>query len=85
MRAGFSYYRAIPETIAQNEERAKRRLAMPVLALGGEFGTGDLPRMSMAPVAASLSGGVLAGCGHYVPEECPVELTERLLPFLAAN
>ncbi len=85
MRAGFSYYRAIPETIAQNEERAKRRLAMPVLALGGEFGTGDLPRTSMAPVAASLSGGVLAGCGHYVPEECPVELTERLLPFLAAN
>lgn len=85
MRAGFAYYRAIPLTIEQNKERAKRRLTMPVLALGGEFGTGDLPRTSMASVTTSVQGGVLPGCGHYVPEECPDQLAERLLPFLAGK
>jgi pimeloyl-ACP methyl ester carboxylesterase len=82
MRAGLSYYRAIPLTIEQNKERAKQRLTMPVLALGGEFGTGDLPRASMASVTTSLQGGILPQCGHYVPEECPDQLAERLLPFL---
>lgn len=39
LRGGFAYYRAIPETIAQNTRRAERKLSMPVLALGAEHGT----------------------------------------------
>ncbi|MGY2390944.1 alpha/beta fold hydrolase, partial [Pseudomonas sp. SDO528_S397] len=43
LRAGFDYYRAIPETIRQNQRRAKTALTMPVLTVGAEYATGDAP------------------------------------------
>jgi pimeloyl-ACP methyl ester carboxylesterase len=82
MRAGFAYYRALPETIAQNEVRMRSRLAMPVLAIGGEFGTASVAEDTLRPYADHLEGRVIAGCGHYVPEECPVDLLDSLVPFL---
>lgn len=82
MRAGFSCYRAFPETIAQNEERVKKKLTMPVLALGGEFSNGLLPKETMQTVAHHVTGGVIADCGHYIPEEAPEELLTWLVPFL---
>ena len=49
MRAGFAYYRALPETIEQNKKRAQSRLTMPILALGGEFGTADTAESTLKP------------------------------------
>jgi pimeloyl-ACP methyl ester carboxylesterase len=82
LRAGFSYYRAIPETIAANIVRAERQLRMPVLALGAEHATADAPLETMRTAAADLRGAVLPGCGHFVPEEAPDALLAHLLPFL---
>lgn len=36
----------------------------------------------MKPVASNSRGGILPGCGHFVPEESPEELLEQLVPFL---
>jgi pimeloyl-ACP methyl ester carboxylesterase len=82
MRAGFAYYRALPETIAQNKNRMQSRLTMPILALGGEFGTASIAEDTLRPYTDRLEGGIIAACGHYVPEECPGELLKRLVPFL---
>lgn len=82
LRGGFSYYRAIPETIAQNKRRAERTLSMPVLAVGAEHATNDAPMITMKPVAPDLRGGILRGCGHFVPEESPDDFLEYLVPFL---
>jgi pimeloyl-ACP methyl ester carboxylesterase len=82
LRGGFSYYRAIPETVAQNVERAKRRLQMPVLALGAEHATKDAPLVTMETAAVDLRGAVLPGCGHFMPEECPDAVLKHLIPFL---
>jgi pimeloyl-ACP methyl ester carboxylesterase len=41
MKAGFEYYRAIPLTMHQNQEFKKRKLGMPVLAIGAAFGAGE--------------------------------------------
>ena len=82
LRAQMAYYRAFPETIAQNTERAKRRLAMPVLVLGGDHGVRDLPQTMLRPVATHVRGGVLQNCGHFAPEECPEAVLAELLPFL---
>jgi pimeloyl-ACP methyl ester carboxylesterase len=82
LRAGFSYYRAIPETIEQNKRRAKDRLSIPVLALGAEYAARDRPLATMRAVGSDVRGGVLPGCGHYVPEESPEALLEQLIPFL---
>lgn len=82
LRAQMAYYRAFPDTIAQNVERAKRKLAMPVLVLGSDHAVKDFPATMMRPVASNVKGGVLSNCGHFAPEECPAAVLAELLPFL---
>lgn len=82
-RAGFAYYRAIfaPAGLAEARAAAVRRLAMPVLALGGEGGVGGALLETIQSLDDDARGGVLAGCGHYLPEECPDELSRAVLDF----
>jgi pimeloyl-ACP methyl ester carboxylesterase len=82
VRAQMAYYRAFPDTMAQNVQRAQAKLTMPILALGGDHGVGDLPLTMLRPVANDVRGGVLQDCGHFAPEECPEGLLAELLPFL---
>lgn len=85
LRAGFGYYRAIPETIEQNLLRAQTPLSMPVLAIGAEHATNDAPLLTMQGNAHDLRGAVIADCGHFVTEEAPEEFIAHLLPFLSTN
>jgi pimeloyl-ACP methyl ester carboxylesterase/catechol 2,3-dioxygenase-like lactoylglutathione lyase family enzyme len=82
MSAGFAYYRAIFESVRQNRESAKTKLAMPVLALGGESGVGAGMFKTMQAVALNVRGNVLPGCGHYIPDEKPHEFASQVLTFL---
>jgi pimeloyl-ACP methyl ester carboxylesterase len=84
MSAGFGYYRALPQDIADNEARlAGGRLRMPVLGLGGDSGWGRRTEVldSVSRVAEDATGGVIARCGHWMPEERPEELAARLSDF----
>jgi pimeloyl-ACP methyl ester carboxylesterase len=82
-RAGFAWYRTnfSPEGLAAAKARAARRLPMPVLALGGGDGVGDALRAAVATVGDHVRGGAINGCGHFLPEECPDELTDAILAF----
>lgn len=86
-RAGFEWYRAAfsPEGLAQQQARAKLRLTMPVLALGGSDGLADRLKTSVATIGDHVEGGALAGCGHFLPEECPVQFTDAVLTFWHHN
>jgi pimeloyl-ACP methyl ester carboxylesterase len=44
LRGSFGFYRALDATIAQDGQRKTRRLAMPVLAIGGEASSGSTSR-----------------------------------------
>jgi pimeloyl-ACP methyl ester carboxylesterase len=87
MRAGFAWYRANfgAEGVVQAKSRASKRLPMPVLALGGSDGVGDALRATLAPIGDRVEGGSIGGsaegCGHFLPEECPAELTEAIIGF----
>jgi pimeloyl-ACP methyl ester carboxylesterase len=87
MRAGFSMYRALPQDIADNHATLSTgfKLPMPTLGLGGggSRGRGDLVVQSLRQVAAQAEGGSVPDCGHFIPEEKPEELAERLRAFLA--
>jgi pimeloyl-ACP methyl ester carboxylesterase len=87
MRAGFNFYRALPQDIAANRAtlEAGFKLPMPTLGLGGggSRGRGDLVFESLRRVANHAEGGSIADCGHFIPEEKPGELAERLKIFLA--
>ena len=86
LAAGFAYYRALPQDIADNEATATRfRLPMPVLALGGADSWGRKLEVveSMQRLATNVRGGMIRNCGHWIPEEQPQILAERLLDFFA--
>jgi pimeloyl-ACP methyl ester carboxylesterase len=83
LRGSFEIYRAFPTIIAQNQQRATRRLTLPVLAIGGAESSGAMVGDTMQLVADDVQGVVLAGCGHWVAEQAPEELLAALTAFLA--
>jgi pimeloyl-ACP methyl ester carboxylesterase len=85
LRASFAYYRALDETVAQNEQRRKTRLTLPVLAVGGARNSGALVAETMRLAADDVTGVVIDGCGHYVAEEQPAQFTEILEDFLGGT
>jgi pimeloyl-ACP methyl ester carboxylesterase len=81
----FGWYRALDATIAQEAQRATRRLTLPVLAIGGQFGAGATVAATMRMVADDVQGVVIGGSGHWVAEEAPAELLAALTAFLAPD
>lgn len=81
MRGSLGVYRDIPITSEQNREAAKEKLTIPVLALGGEAGMGEVPLNDMRQVAEDVRGEVIERCGHFIAEERPEYLVERLVEF----
>lgn len=82
-RASRGVYREIFTSSAQIKELSQHKLTIPVLALGGIGGMGEVPLQNLRAVAENVQGGVLPNCGHYIAEEQPEELTGRLLAFFA--
>jgi pimeloyl-ACP methyl ester carboxylesterase len=88
MRAGFAYYRALPQDAADNRANVARlKLPMPALAIGGGSGRGRgrEPEESLQRVALHVQGDVVADCGHWIPEEQPRYLADRLQQFFASD
>ena len=83
LRGSFEFYRAIPATIAQNQQRKERRLTVPVLAVGGAESSGEGVGTTMKLAADEVQTVVLSGCGHWVAEQAPEQLLAALTAFLA--
>jgi pimeloyl-ACP methyl ester carboxylesterase len=83
LHASFAIYRALDATIAQNQQRQKRRLTLPVLGIGGAKSLGDQVAATMKLTADDVQTLVIPGCGHHPPEEAPEETLAALIAFLA--
>src|SRR5215471_12423035 len=83
LRGSFEFYRAIPTTIAQNQQRMQRRLTAPVLAIGGGESSGEGVGNTMKLAADDVQAMVIPGCGHWVAEQAPDELLAAVTAFLA--
>ncbi|MEO3806029.1 alpha/beta hydrolase [Nonomuraea sp. B1E8] len=80
LHASFEYYRAD----ASAQVRRWRRLGpltIPVLAIGGEL-SGTYVEQVMRLVATDVTGLVVPGAGHFLPEEAPDAMAKVLLDFL---
>jgi pimeloyl-ACP methyl ester carboxylesterase len=84
LRGSFGFYRAIPTTAAQNQQRKERPLTLPVLGIGGAESSGDMVGATMQLVADEVQTLVIPDCGHWVAEQAPQELLAALTMFLAS-
>ncbi len=87
LHAAMEYYRALNETARRNEPLFATRLAMPILSIGGG-GQGGLKSAladQLKKYAVSADNHILPNCGHWLPEECPVEVNRLVVGFLTAK
>mgnify|MGYP001376465563 FL=1 len=92
MRAGFNLYRAAAQDVEDNQANiARQKLAMPVLTISGgksyPHARGRISETedSLKRVATNVRGEIASESGHFVPEEAPDFLNERLLSFFAED
>jgi pimeloyl-ACP methyl ester carboxylesterase len=79
----FAFYREWDAMMAQNAERAKRPLTMPVLGIGGEASHADEVGKAFESLANDVQTAVIPGAGHWFAEEAPEETVAALTAFLA--
>ncbi len=78
-------YRAAFTTIEQTEPSTKRKLEIPVVAMGGENGLGAKVGELVAEIANNVRSFVVPGCGHFIPEEDPQAILEQIRQLTEAT
>ncbi len=86
LRGGFEWYRGFPTDSIDNQRFQKTKLAMPVLALGGDESAGSIIVPQMMSVATNVTGGSINGSvpqsGHWLIESQPAIVLRELQAFL---
>jgi pimeloyl-ACP methyl ester carboxylesterase len=81
LKASFEYFRTFHQDIKDNAIFAKTKLPMPVLALGAQNSLGAYPLEQAKKLALNVEGGVIPNAGHWIAEEVPEEVNNRLTAF----
>ena len=83
LRASFGLYRAWDAHLAQNMERQKTPLTIPVIGIGGEHSWGGAAAHGIVPAAPDVQTAIVPGAGHWVAEQNPAGMLAALTGFLA--
>jgi pimeloyl-ACP methyl ester carboxylesterase len=79
----FEQFKAFPQDGVDNRAfRAKAKLTLPVLALGGEKSYGRNMKAELDDVAVNVKSDVVPDAGHWIMEENPDATTKLVLGFL---
>lgn len=81
-RGGLEWYRAFPTDHRNAQTWKQEKLAVPVLALGGDHNYGPTIVAMLEEFAETVSGGSIVDCAHWLPEERPTETADALVEFL---
>ena len=82
LRAGIAYYAAVWQDAEDNAPLGETQLAMPVLAMGGEASSGPAMEQIWSPVTTDLETFVIPQAGHWIGDENPQAVAERVATFL---
>lgn len=87
LHAAFEYYRVLNQGVEDNKLLSRNKISLPVLAIGGggHGGLGELQVKQIRHFATRVTGKVLPGCGHWLPEECAPALNNAVITFLNAR
>ena len=84
--SGFMQFAAFDQDAIDNQAfLAKGKLAMPVLAIGGEKSFGKTMAEIMRFAASNVSEGVIPDSGHWIMEENPTATIAMVRAFLSAE
>jgi len=83
-RGGINWYRNIDRNAAEHPEVGTRKLDLPCLMLTAERDPGLRPEFAepMRDLCADLELHLVPSVGHWVPQEAPEVVNERLLAWL---
>ena len=83
MHSGFAQFAAFDQDAVDNRAFvANAKLAMPVLAIGGEKSFGPMMATVMRFAASNVQEGVVPGSGHWIMEENPAATVKLVHAFL---
>ncbi|GII53481.1 hypothetical protein Pth03_18700 [Planotetraspora thailandica] len=82
LEASLAWFRTLPQDMADNAVYRKHKLTMPVLAIGASGSLGSFVPDQVKRYAKNVTGFVVPDSGHWIYEEHPDEMTQRLLTFL---
>ncbi len=86
MHSGFMQFAAFDQDALDNQQfLAKGKLAMPVLAIGGEKSFGATMAKIMQFAASNVREGVIPDSGHWIMEENPTATIAMVRAFLDAR
>ena len=91
MRAGFEYYRAMPQDAIQNMNYSKTKLTIPVLTLGAgylpifEGKPNTAAEYGMKKLAENVTGIAVPNSGHFIQEEQPDVVVKLLNTFFSGS
>jgi pimeloyl-ACP methyl ester carboxylesterase len=85
LEASFAWFRTFPQDIADNAQFQKKKLTMPVLAIGADGSLGSSVPKQVRRYATHVTPVVVPDSGHWIYEEHPKEMTDLLLNFLGGR
>ena len=85
MHAAFAQFRSIRQDAVDNQASLTPKLAMPVLAIGGEKSFGNNEAVVMRNAADHVTEVVVPGAGHWLMEEAPGPTVQAVRAFLEAR
>jgi pimeloyl-ACP methyl ester carboxylesterase len=83
MHSSFAQFHAFLKDAEDNKLAAATKLAMPVLAVGGEKSFAGTMAVVMRNAASDVREAVVAGSGHWLMEEQPAATVALISSFLA--
>lgn len=83
LRGLFGWYRAFPQDVVDFRAYASNKIKTPVLGLGGDQRWGSEIVAMLGELASDVRGGPVAHCNHWVVEEQPQALLQKLREFLS--
>ena len=82
MRSSFAQFAAFRKDAEDNKVTQRTKLAMPVLAVGGEKSFGKLMAVNMRNVAVDVTEAVVPDAGHWLMEENPAATVALIRDFV---
>ena len=81
----FHWFGAFPQDATDNKALMKQKLAMPVLAMGAEFGSGSFLAAHCRVVASNVTEVKIMGAGHWIAQEKTAEVQKGLMDFFRSK